>query len=223
MQASATEVRDVIEKGVAEAVTFPVGLDPAVRHRQGHEVPHGRAALRHDLRLGDEQGELRWDVGGAEEGDRRPLHQRMGRRVAAPWADFEHAGVAKLKARPGHEVYTITDAQLAEWKKAAEPLVKAWADSVQEGRRRPGCDPEGPEGDARALQGGLLTRHAGTRDDGGEVSRRRHTCDGGAWRKASAQRHGPLHRFDRVDRGIFVGVVAADVFISVMLRYFFSI
>ena len=26
-------------------------------------------------------------------------------RVAGPWADFEHAGVQKLKADPAHEVY----------------------------------------------------------------------------------------------------------------------
>ena len=30
---------------------LPVGLDPAVRHRQGHQVPHGCAALRDDLRV----------------------------------------------------------------------------------------------------------------------------------------------------------------------------
>jgi TRAP-type C4-dicarboxylate transport system substrate-binding protein len=58
--------------------------------------------------------------------------------VAGPWAAFERAGVAKLKAEPGHEVYTITDAQLAEWKKAAEPVVKVWAD----GARKVGVDPD---------------------------------------------------------------------------------
>ena len=29
-------------------------------------------------------------------------------KVGAPWADFEHAGIAKVKAEPGHEVYDIT-------------------------------------------------------------------------------------------------------------------
>ena len=46
----------------------------------------------------------------------------MGRNFAEPWADFEHAGIEKLKAEPGHEVYPITDEQLNEWKKAAEPV-----------------------------------------------------------------------------------------------------
>jgi TRAP-type C4-dicarboxylate transport system substrate-binding protein len=52
-------------------------------------------------------------------------------KIAAPWADFEHAGIAKIKAEPGQDVYTISPAQLAEWKKAALPLEKKWADSVK--------------------------------------------------------------------------------------------
>jgi TRAP-type C4-dicarboxylate transport system substrate-binding protein len=52
-------------------------------------------------------------------------------RVAGPWADFEHAGIAKIKGEEGHEVYTLSDAQVAAWKKAAEPLEKDWADGVR--------------------------------------------------------------------------------------------
>ena len=63
--------------------------------------------------------------------------------MAGPWADFEHAGVQKLKSDPAHEVYPISAEQLAEWRKAAEPLQTAWADNVQQGRRRSGCDHEG--------------------------------------------------------------------------------
>jgi hypothetical protein len=39
---------------------------------------------------------------------------------------------------PGHEVYKISDEQLAEWKKSAEPLHKKWADAV----RAAGGDPD---------------------------------------------------------------------------------
>ena len=38
----------------------------------------------------------------------------------------------------GHEVYQITDAQLDEWKKSAEPLEKQWAENV----RKAGGDPD---------------------------------------------------------------------------------
>jgi TRAP-type transport system periplasmic protein len=58
-------------------------------------------------------------------------------KVAAPWADFEHGGIAKIKAMPDHEVYPLTAEQTAEWKKSAEPLHKAWADNV----KRTGVDP----------------------------------------------------------------------------------
>src|SRR5256885_16969558 len=52
-------------------------------------------------------------------------------KFADPWADFEHAGLAKVKAEPGHEVYPITTAQLEEWRKSAEPLEKQWTDNVR--------------------------------------------------------------------------------------------
>jgi TRAP-type C4-dicarboxylate transport system substrate-binding protein len=52
-------------------------------------------------------------------------------KFAGPWADFEHAGLEKVRAMPGHEVYKITDAQLDEWKKSAEPLHQKWADGVK--------------------------------------------------------------------------------------------
>jgi TRAP-type C4-dicarboxylate transport system substrate-binding protein len=59
-------------------------------------------------------------------------------RFADPWADFEHSGLEKVRAMPGHEVYKITDAQLAEWKKSAEPLKQKWADGV----KKAGGDPD---------------------------------------------------------------------------------
>ena len=56
----------------------------------------------------------------------------------ATWADFERAGLEKVKAMPGHEVYTITPAQLDEWKKSAEPLRQKWSDDV----KKAGGDPD---------------------------------------------------------------------------------
>ena len=52
-------------------------------------------------------------------------------KVAGPWADFEAAGVQKLKSDPAHEVYPISAEQVAEWRKAAEPLEKTWSDNVK--------------------------------------------------------------------------------------------
>ena len=49
-------------KGRRRRGDVPVGLGGAVRRRQGDEVSHGGAALRHHVRLYDEQGHLRTDV-----------------------------------------------------------------------------------------------------------------------------------------------------------------
>ncbi len=71
---------------------LPVGLGCAVRHRQGDEVPYERAALRHQLRLGDQQGQVREHVAGAAEGDRRSLQQRVGAARCRPLGRFRARG-----------------------------------------------------------------------------------------------------------------------------------
>jgi TRAP-type C4-dicarboxylate transport system substrate-binding protein len=138
VQAAAPEVRDVLEKGVADAGTFPwgsvplFGIDKVTKYHM--EVPlyvttfawvmnkntynNMSAAQRKAV---DDHCTNEWAL-----------------RVAAPWADFEHSGIAKLKAEPGHEVYTISAAQQDEWRKAAEPLQAEWADNV----RKAGGDPD---------------------------------------------------------------------------------
>ncbi|OYX80017.1 MAG: C4-dicarboxylate ABC transporter, partial [Bradyrhizobium sp. 35-63-5] len=57
-------------------------------------------------------------------------------KIAAPWAKFEHDGIAKIKAEAGQDVYDISPAQLAEWQKAAAPLTAQWA----EGAKKAGID-----------------------------------------------------------------------------------
>ena len=67
-------------------------------------------------------------------------------RAAGPWGEYERAGVAKLEADKNHEVYKLTEAQLGEWRNAAEPVVKLWADSA----RKAGIDPEAALAELRA-------------------------------------------------------------------------
>ena len=52
----------------------------------------------------------------------------------------------KVKAESGHEVYKLTPEQIAQWKKASEPLVKTWADNV----RKTGADPDAAMAELRA-------------------------------------------------------------------------
>ena len=67
-------------------------------------------------------------------------------KVATPWADFEHAGIAKLKAEPGHEVYELSPAQLAEWKQGGGAARSQMGRRRQEGRRRSRTHDEGTHG-----------------------------------------------------------------------------
>ena len=89
-------------RGVADAVTFPwgsmvlFGIDKVTKYHMDVPLDTG------ELRLGDEQGDLRRHVAGAAEGDRRSLQRANGRSGSpAPWADFEHAGIAKLQGGAG--------------------------------------------------------------------------------------------------------------------------
>jgi hypothetical protein len=59
-------------------------------------------------------------------------------KFADPWADFEAAGITKLRDAPGHEIVSVTPEQLKEWKTSAEPVYKVWADGV----RKAGGDPD---------------------------------------------------------------------------------
>jgi TRAP-type C4-dicarboxylate transport system substrate-binding protein len=138
VQAAAPEVRDILEKGIADAVTFPwgsivlFGIDRVTKY-------HMEAALYATSFV--------WVMNKGTYAQMSPAQQKVidnhcttewAERLASPWADFEHAGIAKLKAEPGHDVYPITDAQLAEWKAAAGPVVQTWARAV----KRTGADPD---------------------------------------------------------------------------------
>lgn len=138
VQAAAPEVRDIIEKGVADAVTFPwgsiplFGIDKVTKYHMN--VPLYTTSFVWIMNKSAYEGMSPAQKKAIDD----HCSNEWALRVAAPWADFERAGVAKLTSEPGHEVYTISDAQLAEWKQAAAPVVKAWGDSV----RKVGGDPD---------------------------------------------------------------------------------
>jgi TRAP-type C4-dicarboxylate transport system substrate-binding protein len=138
VQASAPEVRDILEKGVADAVTFPwgsillFGIDKVTKY-------HMEAALYTTSFV--------WVMNKDVYAQMSPAQQKViddhcttqwAEKIAGPWADFEHGGIAKIKAEPGHEVYPLTDAQLGEWKTASGPVVTKWAAAV----KRAGADPD---------------------------------------------------------------------------------
>ena len=131
VQSSAPEVRDILEKGVADAVTFPwgsvplFGIDKVTKYHIDAPLYATTFAFVFNKGIFDQMS-----AGQKKVIDDHCTNEWAGK-VAGPWADFEQAGVQKLKSDPAHEVYPLTTEQLAEWRKAAEPLQKAWADNVK--------------------------------------------------------------------------------------------
>ena len=138
VQASAVEARDILEKNVAEAITFPwgsiflFGMDRVLKY-------HIDTALYTSVQT--------WVMNKAKYDSMSPAQKKVMDdhcstdwvlKVASPWADFEAGGRDKIKAIPGQEVYTLTPDQLAQWRTAAEPLVNEWAEPA----RKAGYDPK---------------------------------------------------------------------------------
>ncbi len=137
VQSSAPEVRDILDKGVADAVTFPwgsiplFGIDKVTKYHMDVPLYVTTFAFVFNNNTYNQMSAKQKKVIDDH------CTNEWALKVAAPWADFEHGGIAKLKAEAGHEVYELTPAQLAEWKKSAEPLQKTWTDNV----KKAGGDP----------------------------------------------------------------------------------
>ncbi len=138
VQGSAGESRDMLERGVADAGTFPwgsiflFGIDKVVKYHM--DAPLYVTNFVWVMNKG------KYEAMSAAQKKVIDEHctSEWAEKLASPWADFEFAGHEKLRPLVGHEVYKLTPDQLAAWKKAAEPLEKQWADSV----RKQGDNPD---------------------------------------------------------------------------------
>ncbi len=132
VQASAPEAREVLERGVADAITFPwnsiilFGIDKVVKYH---------------IDLPFYSNSFVWVMNKAKYEGLSPAQKAAidhhcttdwAEKVASPWADWEHAGRDKLAAMPGHDVYKLTPEQVAAWREAAEPLTAKWASQVKD-------------------------------------------------------------------------------------------
>jgi len=146
VQASAPESRDMLERGVADAITFPYGsvflfgIDKVVKFHM--DVPLYTTVFNYSM------NQAKYDSMSPAQKKVMDDHctGEWAEKVAGPWADFEAAGREKMRTAPGHEVYPLTPDQLAAWKNVVAPLHQAWADSVRKG----GGDPEALDAQLRA-------------------------------------------------------------------------
>jgi len=125
VQVSAPEARDALEKGVADAITFPwnsmitFGIDKAVKNHA-------------DMRL--YAADFVWVMNRGFY-DKLSANQKKvidghcnndwAGKVGAAWGDEEDSGQAKLQAA-GHNIVKITPDQLKAWKQAVEPINAQW-------------------------------------------------------------------------------------------------
>ena len=138
VQASAPEARDMLERGVADAITFPwgsislFGIDKVVNYHM--DVPLYVTPFVWVMNKG------KYDSLSASQKKAVDDHctTEWAEKVASPWADMESAGRAKLASMSGHEAYKLTPEQMAAWRKATAPGEQTWAESV----RKVGQDPK---------------------------------------------------------------------------------
>ena len=133
VQASAPESRDVLERGVADAIFFPwgsmflFGLDKVTKFHI--DVPLYSTVFTYSM------NKAKYDGMSAAQKKVMDDHctTEWAVKLSSPWHDFEAAGRDKMKAAAGHEVYALTPDQLKAWKTAMMPLQKQWGDAVAKG------------------------------------------------------------------------------------------
>jgi len=132
VQASAPEAREVLERGVADAITFPwrslllFGIDKVVKYDM--DMPFATTTFVWVM------NKAKYDGMSAAQKAVIDNHctTEWAEKVASPWADWEHAGRDMIAAESGHDVYKLTPDQVGAWRKAAEPLKAKWASQVKD-------------------------------------------------------------------------------------------
>jgi hypothetical protein len=131
VQASAPESRDMLERGVAEAITFPwgsltlFGIDKVVKYHM--DVPFYVTPFVWVMN-NDKYNALSANQKKAVDSH---CTSEWAEKVGSAWADFEISGHTKLLADTNREVYKLTPDQLNAWKQAVAPAEVQWAADVK--------------------------------------------------------------------------------------------
>ena len=146
VQVSAPESREALERGVADAITFPWGslfgfkIDGITKYHI--DAPMYVATFATII------NEDRYNSLSAAQKKVIDDHctTEWAGRTGREWAKWEDEGRQKIKAPgSGHTVVTLTPAELAAWKKSAEPVYQQYSDEI----RKAGYDPDKVLGDLR--------------------------------------------------------------------------
>ncbi|QDZ00550.1 TRAP transporter substrate-binding protein [Nitratireductor mangrovi] len=129
-QVSAPEARDALERGVADAITFPwnsiliFGIDKAVSHHL--DIPLYATTFAWVMNKAKYEG--------MSENQKKVIDDHCtsewAERVAAGWADNEDSGRQKIMEMDGHNIIEPSEEDVAAWREAAAPLREEWKKNV---------------------------------------------------------------------------------------------
>lgn len=137
VQVSAPESRDALDKGVADAITFPwdslisFNIDKAVKYHL-------------DTKL--YAASFVWVINkpwfdGLSTNQKKVINDHCNNewatKVGEGWGGAEDAGEAKLAAAGGHTIVQLTPEQVQGWKKSVEPVTAQWSQAAQKSGANP--------------------------------------------------------------------------------------
>ena len=132
VQVSAPESREALERGVADAITFPWGslygfrIDSITKFHI--DEPMYVATFATIINQG------RYDALNADQKKVIDAHctNDWAAKTARDWVKWEDEGRQKTKAPgSGHTVIKLTDAERAAWRKSAEPVFAKWVGDMK--------------------------------------------------------------------------------------------
>lgn len=133
VQVSAPESRDALDKGVADAITFPWNSLIVFN-------VHKAATFHSDMRLYN--ASFVWVMNKAWYGKLSDKQRKViddhcnnswAARVGEAWGGEEDSGREKLAAMKGQTIVPIDEAHLEKWKKAVMPVYDMWAKAMPAG------------------------------------------------------------------------------------------
>ena len=130
VQVSAPEARDALEKGVADAITFPwksiisFGIDKAVTFHADMRLYAANFVWVMNKGWYDKLG------AGQKKVIDDHCNNAWSSRVGTDWGDDEDSGRGQMEKLPGHTIVKLTPAQIDAWKKATEPIVAKWIEAA---------------------------------------------------------------------------------------------
>ncbi len=129
VQVSAPEAREAIERGIADAITFPwqsmitFGIDKAVKYHSDFKLYQATFVFAMNKSWYEKLAAPQKKVM-----DDHCTNEWAGK-IGAAWGDDENNGQGKLQAL-GHTIVPVSPDNLSAWRKAAEPVYAKWSEDA---------------------------------------------------------------------------------------------